>query len=78
MSRFRRQTRALPNGRPVTILTPRPRRGGGERPTAPAAARTERRGGSGDADLRGRSERRPAVDAIAVQTRTPEVSMPDR
>ena len=68
MSRFARVSRILGSGRPITILTPGRRPGGGDGP--------ERHGGG--ADPGGGSHVHPAIDAIAGQTRSPEVSMHER
>lgn len=66
---FERATRSLPDGRAITILTPGRRRGGGDGP--------ERRG-VGGAGPWGGPHVDPAIDAIAVQTHTTEVSMHER
>ena len=63
---FERLTRTLPDGHPITILKPSCRRGGG-------AGRQHVGVGP-----RGRPLVHPAVDEIAVQTHSPEVSMHDR
>lgn len=79
MSDFTRVGRALPSGRPITILTPGRRR----RPFAGDGPQ-RRRGFAGDPPRRlgvgprGRSHVHPAIDTVAVQTHTPEVSMHDR
>ena len=68
MSRFERVVRTLPDGHEITILTPG-RRGSGDGP--------HRRGGGAERPW-GRSHVQPAIDAIAVQTHTTEVSMRER
>ena len=82
MSAFTRVDRTLPSGRPITILTPGRRRGGGDEHPALLRGVGARRGGDPPGRRgvgpRGRSHVHPAIDEIAVQARSPEVSMHDR
>jgi hypothetical protein len=70
MSAFDRVTRSLPDGHEITILTPGRRRWGSDGP--------KRRRGWAGADPGGGSHAHAAIEEIAVQTHSPEVSMHDR